>query len=198
MILVIAEQRGGTLSRTSWETIAAAHQLRAATGASADIVVALPGAGVTAAAEALAAADVKEIVTIEDPALEPYTADGYTAALHAGASLAVWTETSEGCLLGADRAGAPRRSSEAIGRFVADALLADLGAGASVDRHAADQLVPFAALAAGASTWVAPHATDHLTTNLWLAERFGARVALRNGRVEVEGVARGAERPRSA
>jgi electron transfer flavoprotein alpha subunit len=83
VILVIAEQRGGSLSRTSWETIAAAQRLRALTGASADIVVALAGAGIAAAAETLAAADVKEIVTIEDPALEPYTADGYTAALHA-------------------------------------------------------------------------------------------------------------------
>jgi len=121
-----------------------------------------------------------------------------SAALHAGASLAVWTETSEGCLLGADRAGAPRRSSEAIGRFVADALLADLAAGASADRHAADQLVPFAALAAGGSAWIAPRETEHLTTNLWLAERFGARTELRGGRVEVEGVARRAEPPRSA
>jgi RNA 3'-terminal phosphate cyclase (ATP) len=117
------------------------------------------------------------------------------SALHAGASLAVWTETSAGCLLGADRAGAPRRSSEAIGHFVAESLLADLRSGASADRHASDQLVPFAALAAGASTWTPPRETEHLTSNLWLAERFGARAALRGGRVEIEGLAR---RPGSA
>jgi len=121
-----------------------------------------------------------------------------SAAAHAGASLAAWTETSEGCLLGADRAGAPRRSSEAIGRFVADALLEDLRSGASADRHAADQLVPFAALAAGASTWIAPRETEHLATNLWLAECFGAQAALRGRRVEVAGVARRPDRAPSA
>jgi RNA 3'-terminal phosphate cyclase (ATP) len=119
-------------------------------------------------------------------------------ALHPGASLAAWTETSTGCLLGADRAGARRRSSEAIGRYVAESLLADLGAGASADRHASDQLVPFAALADGTSTWIAPRETEHLTTNLWLAERFGARTRLRDGRVEVEGVARAADPGRDA
>jgi RNA 3'-terminal phosphate cyclase (ATP) len=111
-------------------------------------------------------------------------------ALHAGASLAVWSATSSGARLGADRAGAPRRTSEAIGRFVAKSLLDDLAAGASVDRHAADQLVLFAALARGTTRYVVPRATEHLETNLWLAERFGARAFLAGQRVEVEGLAR--------
>ena len=41
MILVIAEQRGGTLNRASWETIAAAQQLAAGES----ITVLIPGAG---------------------------------------------------------------------------------------------------------------------------------------------------------
>jgi len=108
-----------------------------------------------------------------------------------GASLAVWATTSSGCLLGADRAGALRRSAEAIGRFVAGTLLEDLRSGATVDRHLADQLVPFAALAAGRSAWIAPRPTDHLTTNLWLADRFGAHGRLQATRVEVEGIGAG-------
>ena len=109
-------------------------------------------------------------------------------ASSAGASLAAWTRTTTGCLLGADRAGAPRRSAEAIGRVVAESLLVDLASGASVDRHACDQLVPFAALAAGTSRWHAPGPSEHLTTNLWLAERFGARAGLRGGEVTIEGL----------
>jgi RNA 3'-terminal phosphate cyclase (ATP) len=109
-------------------------------------------------------------------------------ALHPGASLALWATTSTGARLGADRAGAPRRSSEAIGRFVADALADDLASGATADRHLADQLVPFAALAAGATRFRAARATEHLETNLWLAERFGARVARSGSRVEVVGL----------
>jgi electron transfer flavoprotein alpha subunit len=77
VILVIAEQRGGKLNRASWETIAGAQLLAAGR----PIVVALPGAG--QAANELAAADVKEVVTLEHAALEPYTPDGYTAVLNA-------------------------------------------------------------------------------------------------------------------
>ena len=77
MILVIAEQRGGKLNRATWETIAGAQQLADA----AAITIALPGAGAAAAAAEIAAARVKEVVTVESAALEPYTPDGYTEAL---------------------------------------------------------------------------------------------------------------------
>ncbi len=113
-----------------------------------------------------------------------------TRAETAGASLAAWAETSTGARLGADRAGAPRRSSEAIGRFVARHLLADLATGASVDRHAADQLVLFAALAEGTTHYVVPQVTEHLTTNLWLAERFGAKVERDGREVRIRGLGR--------
>lgn len=79
MILVIAEQRGGTLNRTTWETIAAAQQIAAGR----PITIALPGASVGTAARELATAAVAEVLTVESPALEPYTPDGYTAALQA-------------------------------------------------------------------------------------------------------------------
>jgi len=106
----------------------------------------------------------------------------------AGAGLAVWAETSTGCLLGADGAGAPRRSSEAIGRRVARALLEDVASGASVDRHLADQLVLFACVARGTTRWRVPADSEHLRTNLWLAERFGARTRREGALVEVEGL----------
>src|SRR5687767_1927672 len=77
MILVIAEQRGGKLNRASWETIAAAQQL----AGDGEVVVAISGANLQPVAAELAAAQVKEVVTIEHDALEPYTPDGYTAAL---------------------------------------------------------------------------------------------------------------------
>ena len=79
MILVIAEQRDGVLNRASWESIAGAQHLAAATGDA--VVVALPGSGLHAAAAELASAAVGEVVTLDSPALASYTADGYTAAL---------------------------------------------------------------------------------------------------------------------
>jgi electron transfer flavoprotein alpha subunit len=75
MILVIAEQRGGKLNRATWETIAAAQQLGQ------PITILVPGSGVSGVAGELAAAQVEDVVTVENAALEPYTPDGYTAAL---------------------------------------------------------------------------------------------------------------------
>ena len=107
------------------------------------------------------------------------------AAQHAGASLAIWAVSTTGCCLGADRAGAPRRTSEAIGAFVAKTFLEDLRRGATVDRHAADQLVLFAALAHGTSRYIVPRETEHLATNLWLIGQFGVRGVLERKQVVV-------------
>jgi electron transfer flavoprotein alpha subunit len=75
MIVVIAEQREGKLNRASWEAIAAAQQLAE------PITVVVIGSGVSPVASELAAAQVQEVVTIDNAALEPYTPDGFTAAL---------------------------------------------------------------------------------------------------------------------
>ena len=80
MILVIGEQRGGKLNRATWEAIAGAQQLAAAQGDQA-LTVLIPGANLGGLASELAAAAVQDVVTLENPALEPYTPDGYTAAL---------------------------------------------------------------------------------------------------------------------
>jgi len=110
------------------------------------------------------------------------------ASAQPGASLAVWADTSAGFRLGADRAGAHGRSSESIGRHVAGSLLADLASGAATDRHLADQLVLFAALARGRSRWTVPQVTDHVESNAWLATLFGARARCEGKVVEVEGI----------
>jgi electron transfer flavoprotein alpha subunit len=65
------------LNRATWETIVGAQQL--ASGA--PITVLVPGANGAGVARELAAAQVQEVVTLEHAALEPYTPDGYTAAL---------------------------------------------------------------------------------------------------------------------
>jgi len=110
-------------------------------------------------------------------------------AVQAGAALAVFAETADGCLLGSDRAGAPRRTSEAIGEHVARSLLQDLDSGASVDRYLADQLVMYGALADGLSSYSVPTVTEHLETNLWVAETMlGAKVQARERSVRIEGV----------
>ena len=77
MILVVAEQRDGSLNRASWEAVAAAQQM----GGPVKIVVV--GAGLSAAASELAAADAAEVIALEHDALAAYTADGFVQALAA-------------------------------------------------------------------------------------------------------------------
>jgi RNA 3'-terminal phosphate cyclase (ATP) len=91
-------------------------------------------------------------------------------AVQPGAALALWARTDRGALLGADMAGAPHRRAEIIGRHVASELVADLASGASVDRHLADQLIPFAGLAEGESVIRIPAMTEHIESRLWLIE----------------------------
>jgi electron transfer flavoprotein alpha subunit len=82
MILVIAESSGGgKLNRATWEAIVGAQQLAGMVGGDGAIAVLVPGASAGSVATELAAAEVKEVITVEHPALEPYTPDGFTAAL---------------------------------------------------------------------------------------------------------------------
>ena len=81
MILVIAEQRDGTLNRASWEAIAGAQQIARASGAA--VTVAVAGAGLDGVAAELASAAVADVVTLDASVLAAYTADGFTAAIQA-------------------------------------------------------------------------------------------------------------------
>ena len=82
MILVIGEQRGGKLNRATWEAIAAAQQLSAAEN-NEPLTILIAGANLDPLGDELAAAAVQEVVTLAAAALEPYTPDGFTAALQA-------------------------------------------------------------------------------------------------------------------
>ena len=109
-------------------------------------------------------------------------------ALQAGASLAVWAKTDTQCILGSDEAGKRGRSSEEIGRYVATNLLADLKTGATVDRFLADQLIIYAALAEGVTEYILPFVTEHVETNLWLVEKFGASTHLGDKVLHIKGL----------
>jgi RNA 3'-terminal phosphate cyclase (ATP) len=112
-----------------------------------------------------------------------------TSALQRGAVLAVYAKTSSGGIIGADRAGEPRRSSEDIGKYVASSLIEDLSTGATVDRYLADQLIFYAALADGVSEYRIPRLTEHVETNLWLVETIlGAKTEVNQNLVRIQGI----------
>jgi len=122
-----------------------------------------------------------------------------TTAAQPGAAFAVFADLAGGARLGADGAGAPRRPAERIGRQAAQELLDALAGGVTVDRHAADQLLIFTALAEGRSTYRAPAITGHVQSAAWLASLFlGAEVDLdEDGTITVVGAVPSAGRSRS-
>jgi len=114
------------------------------------------------------------------------------SALQRGAALFLRAETTTGCILGADQAGKPGRRSEAIAGFVVSTLREDLAAGATVDRHLADQLILFAALADGETRYRIPMMTDHVESNLWIVETMlGARTARDGNVITIGGIGLG-------
>jgi RNA 3'-terminal phosphate cyclase (ATP) len=111
------------------------------------------------------------------------------ASVQSGAALAAWAQTDTGCIIGADMAGAIRRSAEFIGHYVAGNLMKDIESGACSDRYLSDQLIPFATLAKGASKITIPGMTDHIEARLWLAEIIlGAKSNINGHLVQIEGI----------
>lgn len=111
------------------------------------------------------------------------------SALQPGAALAVFADLNHGARLGSDRAGAPGRRSEAIGKYVVRQLLEDIKSGATLDRFASDQIIPFAALATGESRFLIPRLSDHVESGSWLSREFlGAEIKIEGNRLAVIGV----------
>ncbi|HXV85022.1 MAG TPA: RNA 3'-terminal phosphate cyclase [Candidatus Binatia bacterium] len=110
-------------------------------------------------------------------------------ALQPGAGLAAFADLGGGSRLGSDRAGAPGRRSEVIGRYVARQLLEDLKTGATLDRYASDQIIPFAVLAFGESRFRIPRITEHVESSVWLCrEILGAEVKAEGHELLVKGI----------
>jgi RNA 3'-terminal phosphate cyclase (ATP) len=111
------------------------------------------------------------------------------SSLQEGAALAIYAETGLGNRIGSDRAGRPGRSSESVGRYVAESFIEDVGTGAGVDRYIADQLIIYAGLAEGVTRYSVPGITEHVETNLWLIEEFlGARTKIDGNVLEIVGI----------
>ncbi len=78
-ILVVVEQREGKLNRVSWETLRGAQLIAAETGWT--LEAAVVGGGIGTIAGEVAAKKVAKVCAIESAKLEPYTPDGFAAAL---------------------------------------------------------------------------------------------------------------------
>jgi electron transfer flavoprotein alpha subunit len=77
-ILVLIEHVEGKINRASWEAVRAAQIIAAQTGQ--ETSAAIAGASVAAMATELATKKLSRVYTIENSALNNYTADGYSSA----------------------------------------------------------------------------------------------------------------------
>jgi len=89
-----------------------------------------------------------------------------------GSSIVLWAETDTDVIIGADAIGEIRKTSETVGKEAAEKLVAELSTKPTVDIHLADMLIPYAALAKGKSAFLSRTISEHLETNIWLAEKI--------------------------
>jgi len=92
--------------------------------------------------------------------------------LQKGSSLVLRAETDSNVILGADAIGELRKTSESVGEEAAIKLAIEVSAKPTVDLHMADMLIPYMALAEGKSAFLTRTISEHLETNVWLAEKL--------------------------
>lgn len=78
----------------------------------------------------------------------------------------------ENTLLGADNLGKLGKRAEDVGKEAALNLLKEEKSGACLDKHLADQILPYMALASGKSRVSVSEITEHCRTNIWTIEKF--------------------------
>ncbi len=92
-------------------------------------------------------------------------------AVGAGGAITVWAASDAG-LLGVSRVAERGVRAETIGEAVGHELGADLASGATLDKHAADQILIYLALAGGNSSFSVREVTSHARTTMWLIPQF--------------------------
>lgn len=111
------------------------------------------------------------LAVLKEQGLEAYVRSRYFDTLTSGSGIDLWAVCERG-ILGANALGEKGKRAEEVGREAAHRLLEELSTEASVDRHLADQIAPFLALAEGESEVAISGVTDHLRTNLWVIGHF--------------------------
>jgi len=78
----------------------------------------------------------------------------------------------ENTVIGTDNLGKLGKRAEDVGKEAALELLKESKSGACLDKHLADQILPYLALAEGKSKVLVSEITEHSKTNIWVIEKF--------------------------
>ena len=105
----------------------------------------------------------------------------------AGSALILWADC-EDSVLGADVLGEIKKSSENVGKEAAEKMINQLESGFSMDPHAADQIIPYMALAKGPSCITTQEITQHTLTNISICEKLlGVKFSVGKNKISVDG-----------
>jgi len=89
-----------------------------------------------------------------------------------GSGIVLWAESENGARLGSDCLGEKGKAAEDVGSEAARFLLHEMASGKAIDSHLCDMLVPYLALASGASRVGVTEVTSHLMTNIWVTQQI--------------------------
>jgi len=78
----------------------------------------------------------------------------------------------ENTVIGTDNLGKLGKRAEDVGKEAALELLKEQKSQACLDKHLADQILPYLALAKGKSSVTVSEITNHCKTNIWVIEKF--------------------------
>ncbi len=78
----------------------------------------------------------------------------------------------ENTIIGTDNLGKLGKRAEDVGKEAALELLKEQKSEACLDKHLADQILPYMALATGSSRVTVSEITNHCKTNIWVIEKF--------------------------
>src|SRR6266508_6939345 len=92
-------------------------------------------------------------------------------AVGQGGAFVLWAEAGP-TILGASSIAERGKSSERVGEEAAAALVAEMNSGATLDVHAADQLLPYLARPDRPSHFLVREVSGHLETMAWLVPQF--------------------------
>jgi len=107
----------------------------------------------------------------------------YSPSLSIGSGIHLHIDTEHLLIVGGSAIGEPRRKAEDIGKNAAENLIREYEGG-GVDSYAADQLLPYMALAGGKIK--ASQITEHCRTNAFIIEKFlPVKFKIENNIIEV-------------
>ncbi len=108
-------------------------------------------------------------------------AQQYVESRSPGSAVVLWA-ACEKTIIGADTLGERGVPAEQVGQQAAISLVDELKSDATVDKHMADQMIPFLALYGG--SLVCSELTDHIKTNIYVAEKLtGKKFAVEGRRI---------------